>query len=64
MSDYLAFASFVQSVTTNATFTWSTMKSLLRNSVKLAYPSLSATYYHRYDLKAIEALLTRHSQLV
>ena len=64
MSDYLAFASFVQSVTTNPAFTWSTMKSLLRNSVKLAYPSLSATYYHRYDLKAIEVLLARHSQLV
>jgi hypothetical protein len=64
MSDYLAFTSFVQSVSTNPNFTWSAMKALLRNSVKLTYPSLSATYYHRYDLKAIDALLTRYSVLV
>ena len=64
MSDYLAFASFVQSVNTNPNFTWSNMKALLRNSAKLTYPSLSASYYHRYDLKAIDALLTRYSALV
>ena len=63
-SDFLAFVTFLKAMNSNRWFTKSDMKSLLWDTLKRNYPSLSLTYYYRYDLKHLDKNLTMYQDLI